>query len=174
MLDLKNIFQAMEEPLAKYCEVNGVNNEYEELISPTPRLLYKATPDANLKEKPMLVSKKEVLSTDSRFEYDIEYTYLSYPRVKLTISFEQIENSLLYLAKAQQWFELPQLGRTFFNNYEIVVKKVGDIELIETKATNKTSFTVILQFKEVVKVREKTIESLELTGFDNKKIITKY
>lgn len=174
MLDFTEIGQDMEIALQDYSGIPQIL-EASEILSPgheDTRIIYNFSKDYQSDPTGIIVEKELVASPEINFENDIEYSYISNPEVTLNITAYGESDITSYITKAHDWFKVPKLGGRFFEKYNVVLLDVTGIENLDTTPRSgyqyKRSFDVILRFEEVIKVREKTIEMIKITDFNNK------
>jgi hypothetical protein len=174
MLDFTEISRDMETNLQDYTEIPQIL-EVGQALSPghlLDRIVYNFSKHYQPDPTGMIVEKELVSSPEISFENDIEYSYITHPEVTLNITAYGETDINPYITKAHDWFKVPKLGGRFFEKYNVVIIDVTEIENLDTNPSSgyryKRSFDVILRFEEVIKVREKTIEIVKITDFDNK------
>lgn len=174
MIDLYAFRTNLQPEIKSYCGIPQLvradqDIESEDLVY--PRITYKISSpyDVNGNTQSMFVKQEVVPSNDSDFDKDVECSYYSNPRV--TISFNAFGKDISnYIFKLMEWFRIPKLGQRFLDQHDVVIVSVTDMQdrttYLETDYEDRKGFDVILQFKDEVKIIEKTFEKVELeVGF---------
>jgi len=172
-IDLGAIAYNMHPELKSYTGISQLIEANQDI--PPDELIYprmtwnwtiKYTPEAR---QSIIANKAVVASDDPNFDKDIEYSYITVPRVTLSINVFGDDVSQ-YINKAREWFTITQLGPRFLEDYNAVVKEVTNTQdrktFLETDYEDRQGFDVILSIEETIKVIEKTIEQVEITDQD--------
>lgn len=178
-VDFDKILDDLHSPVKDYSGIpqmlQGRNQEdmpKEEIIYPHFRYYFSEPYDQNQFQP--YVEKVTVSSDDPEFESDVLYRYILHPHINLTIeAYGDLDDDVITpINKAHNWFKIAKLGRRFLrdSDYDISVVNVLDIvdrtSIIEEDYQKRLGFDVVLDYKEVIEVTEKTIESVEITGPD--------
>jgi len=173
MLDLDALGKAMAAPLESYTGIQKVIEADQEIPPdklPKERMVYNFIVRTSEPRQSMVVKKDVVASDDPNFEKDIEYSYISSPQVTVSIN-AYGDDAKQHIEKAVEWFKIDQLGPRFLEDYNTVIANVGDASnrktFLETDFEDRWGFDVILEIEDTIKVREKTIEQIEITDQDN-------
>jgi hypothetical protein len=140
-----------------------------------PRISYNVSNPYSIDNRSPTKVKNTVDSDEEEFDKDIEYTYLLNPQI--TISFngygsinKSVREAMLLL---RQWFEIPQLANRWFEQYNgtIITNQLGDVQDrstgLEDDREERSGFDAVIEFDDQVKVRESTIETIEIETDDN-------
>ena len=122
--------------------------------------------------------RETVTSTNPSFDDDVMHNYKFTPQLTLSVTGYGNKDKPVrtYLDKAREFFLVPKLAGYIFEEYsDGVIKSVGDTEdrttFLETEYQTRYGFDVLLEFEDVVQVRENTIENIELS-LNNEEINT--
>jgi hypothetical protein len=140
-----------------------------------PRISYNVSNPYSIDNRSPTKVKNTVDSDEEEFDKDIEYTYLLNPQI--TISFngygsinKSVREAMLLL---REWFNIPKLSDRCFGQYEGQVKRSELTEIqdrravLETDYEERLGFDAVIEFDDQVKVRESTIETIEIETDDN-------
>ncbi|MFP4457553.1 MAG: LIC_12616 family protein [Clostridia bacterium] len=171
MVDLDDFLDSLYQEIKDYTEIPQLLLGEEDI--PPEHLVYpRGKMNFIIKSSPqprhtIIQSRKVIESEEEDFEDDIEYSYLLQPDATLSINFYG-KNVSEYVDRARQWFMIDKLGRDYlYENNDCVIKEITDTTnrktFIETEYEDRLGFDVILGFSEIVRVTERTIETIEMS-----------
>ena len=139
-----------------------------------PRIVYHISTPYNTASSASAKQIDIVPSNDPNFDKDIEYTYLLNPKIRISINGygETVASVRKNVVQLREWFEIPKLGNRFFKNYNghIMLNQLSNVNdrttQLREQFENRYGFDAIVSFDDRVKVREKTIETIEITRED--------
>ena len=169
MIDIKDFLSGLSRPLNDYAEPDQLIRK-DQKMHPKDlkdnRIIYGVILFADTESRQTIISKSELIDSDTEFDHDIKRSYISTPRVSLSFNSFNAEGRI-FLEKIREWFYTPNLGDIWLDDYDCVIKNVSEIQdrtvFLETDYEEKYGFDVQLQFVNVVEVRLDTIESVGVT-----------
>ena len=169
MIDIKEFLSGLWKPLNEYAEPDQLIQK-DQKIPPEHlkdnRIIYGVILFADTESRQTIISKSELVDSDTDFDHDIERSYVTVPRISLSFNSYNAQGRL-YLEKIREWFYIPNLGDIWLDDYDCVIKNVSEIQdrtvFLETDYEKRYGFDVQLQFVDVTRVTLDTIESVGVT-----------
>lgn len=173
MDNIGQILNLLPEELKNYMGVDVIESDSVEETPIYPFLTYKVI-NAVIPDRFMpILTTKVVDSPEAEFEKDIEMSYINNLITVIRIIAHELKpaSPMSMAIKARKFFETPQMFPRTIGDYG-VVKEVTVIQakdsLLATEAD--MEFDVKIEWEHVTTVTERTIESVEVTSFNDTKI----
>jgi hypothetical protein len=140
-----------------------------------PRVGYKTSTPYGTNDNQTTKEKEIVSSDDPDFDQDVQFVYIFTPRITISVQGyggpnKPVRDSLLLL---REWFNIPKLSDRWFGQYEgqVIRSELTEIQdrraVLETDYEERLGFDAVIEFDDQVKVRESTIETIEIETDDN-------
>jgi len=173
MIDIDAFMDDIYTPLIQYTDVPQIvkaNQKIPDGKLKENRIIYNMIVFANTDSRQTIIREMETVDSESEdFEYDIEADNITFPEATLSITGFG-DDILTPLNKAREWFYTKGLGDMWLrdSDYNAVIREVMEIDdrtvYLESDYEKRYGFDVIIEFKDVVKVRHDTIERVEVTN----------
>ena len=172
MIDIEQFMDEIHQPLVSHSGVDQLVKANQK-VPPDQlednRIVYNMILFANTAPRHTIIKEKQTVpSDDPDFEEDIEIENIFFPEA--TLSLTGFNDIMTPINKARGWFYCNGLGDWWLqdNGWNAVIKEVMEVEdrttYLESDYEKRLGFDVVLQFKDVVKVRHDTIEKVEITN----------
>ncbi len=175
MINTQEILDDLHSPIKIYTGIdqliqNSQNNIPKEEMQ-YPHIVYGILDKQPGSDQKINFYELQNVPSDEEFDNDVEYTYTQFPNFRLDFEvFGKPKNNISnYIQKVQNFFSIDKLADRWFkqNGYpNINVSDIGPIEnrtvILEEKYQERFGVTITLKGKEEVKIKEKTIEQLNL------------
>ena len=173
MINIDSFMDDIYTPLIQYTDAPQIlkaNQKIPDDMLEDNRIIYNVIVFANTDSRQTIIREMDTVDSDSEdFDYDIKADNITFPEGTLSIT--GFGNEILTpLNKAREWFYTVGLGDMWLRDsqYNAVIREVMEIDdrtvYLESDYEKRYGFDVIIEFKDVVKVRHDTIERVEFTN----------
>jgi len=185
MIDIEQFLKDIHNPMLNYSEVDQIvlgNQKVPSDQLKKNRIVYNMISFADSRPRHTVIEQEEVVDYDEEyweegpvFDNDIMRYVIFIPQA--TMSFTGFgPKARTHISKLREWWYVPGLADRWLreNDIDCVIREVMSIDdrtvFLETDYERRMGFDVILEFKDIVAVRERTIEKVKLEGDTEKTI----
>lgn len=173
MENINQILNLLPNDLKNYIGVDVIESNLIGEIPIYPFLTYKVV-SSFIPDKFMpVLSTKVIDSSEAEFDKDIEISYIEDATTVISITVHELKpaNPMLLAIKSREFFVTPQLFPRIIENYG-VIKEVTVVQPRDSLLTEETfiGFDVKIEWENVTTVTERTIEAVEVTILNERKI----
>lgn len=173
MINIGSFMDDIYTPLIDYTnapQIVKANQKIPDDMLEDNRIVYNMIVFADTDSRQTIIREMDTVESESDdFDYDIEADNITFPEATLSIT--GFGNEILTpLNKAREWFYTKGLGGEWLRDsqYDAVIREVMEVDdrtvYLESDYEKRYGFDVVIEFKDVVKVRHDTIEKVEITN----------
>lgn len=167
MINLNGLLTDIVNQLKSYTGANEVILADQNGPRPKePFITIKVTTPYNGTSTHHIEERKVVPSEDPNFDSDIEYTFITHPKVTLSVNVYG-DDTYTTVQKAREWFDIRQLSRSTLEQYKAVVREITAVQNRDTVIGGisyemRQGFDVIIVIQDEVKLIVPTIEQFSI------------